>query len=86
MASKREIPLDEDERDAVVAALSSGGFIQTRAEIFNSKYVEGIKEDAERTEACTYKTVDETGNVIIVTEKLENMFNTIPDSNMKKLK
>lgn len=69
-----EIPLDEDEVDAVKEALKSGGIIQTRAAIFDSAYIARLVVDDERTEACTYKTVDATGKIVITTEKLDDLF------------
>jgi len=69
-----EIPLDEDEVAGVKAALSSGGFIQTRAAIFDSSYVARLVVDDERTEHSTIKRVDSTGNVYYETEMLEDAF------------
>ncbi|HCR35811.1 TPA: hypothetical protein DIU22_02095 [Candidatus Woesebacteria bacterium] len=91
---KREIPLDEDEVEGVMTLLSKGGFIKTRAAIFDSATVSSLIADEKRTEECLIKRVDNDGNIYYETEMLEDIFkdkniiddNILPETNYKQLK
>lgn len=66
-----EIPLDDDEIEGVRISLNKGGFIKTRAGIFNSAYVARLVEDEDRTFEANRRK-DENGNLL--NEKLDDIF------------
>ena len=94
LKDRYEIPLDEDEVEAVIDSVSKGGLIRTRAAIFDASTFARLVVDEKRTEECLIKRVDNDGKIYYETEMLEDVFkdkniiddNILPETNNKQLK